>query len=214
MSDTGGGHRASANALVEALQAAAWRRRALPGGRSVHQLWRRGRSAARPTITSRWWIVSSGCGAPCGGIGEQDLLWRAVTQAAQVWQAAGLQRFAADYPADLYVSVHPLLNHVPRRALSRCQPQARFATVVTDLASAPRVWYDPGRGPADGLLPGRATGGASGLACQPAAYSSRACPSACSSARPGAIPSRREPRWGWRSGPRCCCWAAARASAG
>ena len=43
----------------------------------------------------------------------------------------------------MYVSVHPLLNHTPLWALRRRYPRARFATVVTDLASAPRAWYNP-----------------------------------------------------------------------
>jgi len=142
MSDTGGGHRASADALAEAL-------RLLHGDavrcRVVDLLvsygtWPLNRAPDyyRPLVDRRLWLWRT-----LWGIGEQNLLWRAVTEAAQVWQAQGLQRFAADYPADLYISVHPLLNHVPRRALSLRRPEARFATVVTDLASAPQLWYDP-----------------------------------------------------------------------
>ncbi len=143
MSDTGGGHRASANALVEAL-------RALHGDAVRCQVvdlltgygtWPLSHAPDyyQPLVDRRLWLwraLWSAC--------ERDWLWRGVAQVAQVWQAGGLQRFANDFPADLYVSVHPLLNHVPRRALSRRYPHARFATVVTDLASAARLWYDPG----------------------------------------------------------------------
>ncbi|MFZ2359545.1 MAG: hypothetical protein WA040_09370, partial [Anaerolineae bacterium] len=142
MSDTGGGHRASADALAEAL-------RLLHGDAIRCQVvdllvsygtWPLSRAPDyyQPLVDRRpglwralWWI------------GERRVLWQAVTKTAQLWQAQGLRRFAADYPADLYVSVHPLLNHAPRRALRRRYPQARFATVVTDLASAPLIWYDP-----------------------------------------------------------------------
>lgn len=141
MSDTGGGHRASAGALVEAL-------RLLHGDSlrcrvvdlfTAYGTWPLSRAASyyQPLVDRGlalwrvlWWA------------GSQDLLWRSLVHAALVWQGPGLRRFAADYPADLYVSVHPMLNHVPRRALHRRHPQARFATVVTDLASAPRLWYD------------------------------------------------------------------------
>lgn len=143
MSDTGGGHRASANALVDALQTlhgdavrcqvvdlfvgyGTWPLRCAPDYYQPlvdHRLW---------LWRALWWVE------------ECTPLRRAVTYTAHAWQARGLQRFAADYPADLYVSVHPMLNHVPRSALKRRYPQARFATVVTDLASAACMWYDPG----------------------------------------------------------------------
>jgi 1,2-diacylglycerol 3-beta-galactosyltransferase len=143
MSDTGGGHRASANALVEAL-------RALHGDAVRCQVvdlltgygrWPLSRAPDyyQPLVDRRLWLWRA-----LWSVGEHDWLWRGVARVARVWQAGGLQRFADDCPADLYISVHPLLNHVPRRALSRRYPRARFATVVTDLASAARLWYDPG----------------------------------------------------------------------
>lgn len=143
MSDTGGGHRASADALAEAL----W----LLHGDAVrchvvdllvsYGTWPLNRAPDyyQPLVDRRLWLWRA-----LWWIGERRVLWQLVTKAAQLWQAQGLRRFAADYPADLYVSVHPLLNHVPRRALHRRYPQARFTTVITDLASAPQVWYDPG----------------------------------------------------------------------
>ncbi len=143
MSDTGGGHRASANALADGL-------RLLHGDSVRCQLvdvlasygtWPLNRAADyyQPLVDRRLWLWR-GLWSVC----EHDALWRTVAQMAQAWQAGGLRRFASDWPADLYVSVHPLLNHVPRRALSQRCPHARFATVVTDLASATRIWYDPG----------------------------------------------------------------------
>lgn len=142
MSDTGGGHRASANALVQALQA-------LHGDAvSCHVIdvltgygaWPLNRAAGyyEPLVDRHLWLWRAGW-----WVLQHDRLWRGVARGAQIWQARGLQRFAADYPADLYISVHPLLNHVPRRVLHVLQPRARFATVVTDLASAASLWYDP-----------------------------------------------------------------------
>jgi 1,2-diacylglycerol 3-beta-galactosyltransferase len=143
MADTGGGHRASASALVEAL-------RLLHGdavrcqvvdvftGYGAWPLCRAG-DYYEPMVDRHLWLWRTLC-----LISNQPLLWRSVARTAQIWQADGLQRFAADYPADLYVSVHPLLNHAPRRVVRQRYSQARFATVVTDLASAPRPWFDPG----------------------------------------------------------------------
>lgn len=143
ISDTGGGHRASASALAEALHSqhgdaldcqvvdlltdyAAW---PLNSAADCYE----------PAINHRLWLWRAGWSAI-----QNASFWRAVELLAQVWQRGGLRRFAADCRADLYVSVHPLLNRLVRRSLARCHPQARFATVVTDLDSAPRQWYDPG----------------------------------------------------------------------
>ncbi len=142
MADTGGGHRASANALAEALHSLHDDIRCqtvdvLTGYGS----WPLSRAAGyyQPTIDHHLWLWRAGW-----SVLQQAALWRAIVPAAQVWQARGLRRLANAFPADLYVSVHPLLNHALRRTLAQRHPQARFATVVTDLDSAPRQWYDPG----------------------------------------------------------------------
>lgn len=142
MSDTGGGHRASADALVEALHA-------LHGNAiqchvvdvlTTYGAWPLNRAADyyQPLVDRHLWLWRAGW-----WLLQQQGLWQGVVRAAQTWQAQGLRRFAADFPADLYVSVHPLLNHVPQQALRALRPQARFATVVTDLTSAAPFWYAP-----------------------------------------------------------------------
>lgn len=143
MSDTGGGHRASAYALVEALQRLNGDavRCAVVDLLTRYGAWPLSHAASyyEPLVDRHLWLWRAGW-----WVLQQKTLWRGVAQAAQAGQQAGLRRFTADYPADLYVSVHPLLNHVPRRALRQRYPAARFATVVTDLASAAHMWYDPG----------------------------------------------------------------------
>lgn len=142
MSDTGGGHRASANALVEAL-------RVLHGDGVQCQLvdllthygtWPLSRAGAyyQPLIDHHLWLWR--LGMECV---NEARLWQIAALTARLWQREGLRRFAAEYPADLYVSVHPLLNHAPWWTLRRRNRRAPFATVVTDLASAPRPWYNP-----------------------------------------------------------------------
>ncbi len=142
MSDTGGGHRASANALAGALHRL--------HGDSIRcrvvdlftdfGAWPLSRASAyyRPLVDRHLWLWRA-----MAWTSDQPLLWQGLAAAARLWQAGGLRRFAAEYPADLYVSVHPLLNHTPFWALRRRFSHARFATVVTDLESAPRSWHNP-----------------------------------------------------------------------
>lgn len=143
MSDTGGGHRASASALAEALHRVAGNAVScqLVDLLAAYSAWPLSWAPRiyQPLVDYHPWLwrILWWCS-------EQRLLLHGLMRIAQVWQAAGLRRFAADFPADLYVSVHPLLNHVPRQALRLCYPNARFATVVTDLDSAGRLWFDPG----------------------------------------------------------------------
>jgi len=142
MSDTGGGHRASANALIEALNqlqgdAVQCRMVDLFMGYGTWPLSRAG-AYYQPLVDRHLWLWQL-MGRCC----NQPLLWQSTAHAARFWQLAGLRRFVADHPADLYVSVHPLFNHAPQWMLRQAYPRARFATVVTDLASAPHPWYSP-----------------------------------------------------------------------
>ena len=142
ISDTGGGHRASANALADALR--------LLHGPALHcdivdpfaeyarPPLNRVPQAYRPLVERfpRFWHV-------LWRLAEQPAVWKLAAGAVTAWQAAPLLRMAREHRADLAVSVHPLLSQTPRKALVAAQPEMRFATVVTDLASAPAMWYDP-----------------------------------------------------------------------
>jgi 1,2-diacylglycerol 3-beta-galactosyltransferase len=140
ISDTGGGHRASANALAEALDR-------LPG-RAVHceavdllatyAHWPLTRLPAvyQPLIDRYEWLWRM-----CWRAGEQPTVWNTTTRMAQAWHARRFQRLFAEHPADLVVSVHPLLNHAPLAAVRRWLPGTPFVTVVTDLATAHPVWF-------------------------------------------------------------------------
>ncbi len=44
---------------------------------------------------------------------------------------------------DLVVTVHGFVNHIPQRVLRKKMPQVPFATVVLDLVSAHPVWFCP-----------------------------------------------------------------------
>jgi 1,2-diacylglycerol 3-beta-galactosyltransferase len=52
-----------------------------------------------------------------------------------------LQRFLLERPADLYVSVHPLINVPLGHALEKAGMTTPWVTVVTDLVSAHTTWF-------------------------------------------------------------------------
>ncbi len=54
----------------------------------------------------------------------------------------GLKRMLREHPADVVVCVHSLLNRPSVRAVMRLQRQPPFVTVVTDLVSTHMFWYD------------------------------------------------------------------------
>jgi 1,2-diacylglycerol 3-beta-galactosyltransferase len=65
---------------------------------------------------------------------------RAVTQISYPYVRRGAQRLIRENPADLIVSVHPLVNTHLMRAM-RNSPRP-YITVVTDLVSTHALWFD------------------------------------------------------------------------
>lgn len=53
-----------------------------------------------------------------------------------------LRQMLREHPADVYVSVHSVLTRVTGHALSAQLTRARFMVVVTDLVSTHMLWYD------------------------------------------------------------------------
>ena len=142
ISDTGGGHRASAEALAEALGRLHGPRVACnivdPFAEYAHWPLNKASDAYLPLINRYGWLWQA-----LWRLGEHPASWRAARDVTAAWQADRMRRLSAEHPADLVVSVHPLLSQAPLRTLRTLQPGIRLATVVTDLASAPRMWYDP-----------------------------------------------------------------------
>jgi len=145
-SDTGGGHRASALALQDALL------EAYPGRIECDMVdlfveARRWPFCDYPAIYKElaavpwlWKLVAFDLGASPLGILFYDFIMDAVCRTE--FRAL----IEASPRPDLCVSVHPLLQHVPLLALTdadgggvRTTP---FATVVTDLGSAHPSWFD------------------------------------------------------------------------
>jgi len=137
-SDTGGGHRAAADAIIESLQLEygdavttelvdflidyappPYNRlpRFYPEMVKLPELWGvgykilNGRPQAR-LVTSTFWPI--------------------VRRAAR--------RLVREHPADLLVSVHPVANSFCLKALGKNRPP--FVTVVTDMVSTHALWFD------------------------------------------------------------------------
>lgn len=65
---------------------------------------------------------------------------RAVTNIIWPYIRSASRRLVKENPADLYVSVHPLANKPVLRAMGKNHPP--FITVVTDMVSIHAFWYD------------------------------------------------------------------------
>jgi 1,2-diacylglycerol 3-beta-galactosyltransferase len=146
MSDTGGGHRASADALQTAFC----------------QL--RGADEARVTIVDFWTSVA---GFPFHNfptqytyLAKRPMLWygvylwakfpptRWLTEAAfSVFCHGKVRRYFEAANADVIISVHPLVNTLSLSVLDHmrrlsARPSPPYVTVVTDLGGAHPTWFD------------------------------------------------------------------------
>jgi 1,2-diacylglycerol 3-beta-galactosyltransferase len=137
-SDTGGGHRAAANALDGALRALdpdlriAWCDPLIGQGRVLT----RRISSLYPTIIKRspptWGAIfhASNTGPS----------FAAVRAALNVQLRPVLRRALQATEPDVLLSVHPLLNHVSAAALRHDRRPRALMTVVTDLVDVHRGW--------------------------------------------------------------------------
>ncbi len=138
-SDTGGGHRSAAEAIREALVA---------------------RYGAAVAVS----LVDFFVGYAPPPLNRAPALYPYLVRVPAVWEASyrltdgprraqalsiGLwpyvrpaaRRLFAEHPADLIVSVHPLINGPALRALGTSRPP--FVVVVTDLVTTHAFWYHP-----------------------------------------------------------------------
>ncbi|CAM9342639.1 unnamed protein product [Pylaiella littoralis] len=144
MSDTGGGHRASAQALEAALE------EMFPGRIAVTMV-------DIFTEHSRWPYSAS---VPAYQYAAKNpLVWRAMYEYARFpptrylngkmlsFQNFGRFKEAMQrYSPDFVVSVHPLCQDLPLKVLNAMAPQRKrelpFVTVVTDLGGAHPTWFN------------------------------------------------------------------------
>ncbi|MBX3064532.1 MAG: glycosyltransferase [Anaerolineae bacterium] len=143
-SDTGGGHRAAAEAIIAALRqryGAAVQCEMVDVFRDyapspfkyapeVYPVWvNRGR-----LMWTLSYHMSNRRGQPAAMTFMVRSIWRKFRR--------GLSRLFEDHPSDLIVSVHPLFNSLAMASLRRLPQRPPFITVVTDLVSTHAFWYN------------------------------------------------------------------------
>jgi 1,2-diacylglycerol 3-beta-galactosyltransferase len=140
MSDTGGGHRASA----EALRSAFAERFDSQFRIDIVDLWIEHTPWPLNRIPKSYRFLAND--APwlwkfIYEIGEKPEATKPMMDAAYGWAKRPISRLIYDTNPDLVVAVHPILQEVPMRILARVKPQVPFVTVVTDLATIHAMWF-------------------------------------------------------------------------
>jgi 1,2-diacylglycerol 3-beta-galactosyltransferase len=142
-SDTGGGHRSTACAVIEAL-------RDLYGAKVQVDLvdaladyapWPfRHLSDIYPyMVRARGWPWAVGY-----RLSDGPRRIKVATRGLWPLVRSGSCRLLGDYPADAIVSYHPVLNHLTLRALAKTSSPTPLITLVTDLTATHAFWLAPG----------------------------------------------------------------------
>lgn len=141
MSDTGGGHRAAAEAIQEALK--------IKYGDQVQSELVdvfRGYSPFPFKYMPEFypWLINHSKSS--WGMGYNFLNTKRRARAASSGMYAtmqkGLRQMVSKHPADVVVSVHSVLTRPSMEAMSRGEKRPPFVVVVTDLVSTHHFWYD------------------------------------------------------------------------
>jgi 1,2-diacylglycerol 3-beta-galactosyltransferase len=137
-SDTGGGHRSAAEAIIEALELE------FPGRYDTEMIdFFKDYSppplsyapdiyppiSRFPDVWGFYYHISDG-----------KRRTRAVNNLVYPYVSRAIHKLVRENPADLFVSVHPLVNTPVLRAMRKVP--RRFMTVVTDMVSTHAFWYD------------------------------------------------------------------------
>lgn len=137
-SDTGGGHRSAAEAIIEALQLE------LGDAVTTEMLDFFKSHAPLPLNKMPDWYPDMVKAPYLWGLSFKmsDGRRRARAITTSMWPYVGraVRRIVKEHPADLVVTVHPLATTVFLKALGRNRPP--FITVVTDMVSTHALWYD------------------------------------------------------------------------
>ena len=142
MSDTGGGHRASAQALKAGFD------RLYPDRFVIdivdviadHLRWPLNQiPKAYPFLSSR----GTGLWKLLYGSGTDPVISNALSKAGSRMSVGPVQALFAPVQPDLIISVHPLMQRVSMMVEERLPRRIPYATVVTDLTTAHPLWFHP-----------------------------------------------------------------------
>ncbi|MCB9451055.1 MAG: glycosyltransferase [Anaerolineaceae bacterium] len=141
MSDTGGGHRAAA----EAIQAALLRRYQGQVTTELVDVFRSYSPFPLKYMPEMYpWIINRSKSSWNVGYRLTNSHRRAklLSRGMYVSMEKGLKRLLREHPADVIVCVHSVINTPAIQALLRFEERPPFVTVVTDLVSTHMFWYD------------------------------------------------------------------------
>lgn len=140
MSDTGGGHRASAEAIRDAI---------LEKHEAQFELVDLFKQYSPYPLNQMpdWYPQTvSKRGRPSYGmtyrLSNTHNRARAFSRLMYLTMENRLRQMLREHPADVYVSVHSVLTRVTGHALTAQATRAPFVVVVTDLVSTHMLWYD------------------------------------------------------------------------
>nr|MBC7243757.1 hypothetical protein [Chloroflexota bacterium] len=142
MSETGGGHRASAEAIRDAFRERygaqfqvdmvdLWSQHTPPPINQVPKTY-------RFLVDDVPWLYKF-----IYEIGEKAELIDPLMKVTATFLSPFIKRTIEEYHPDLIVSVHPLMQQITLEVLLRMKGAIPFVTVVTDLITIPPVWFDP-----------------------------------------------------------------------
>jgi 1,2-diacylglycerol 3-beta-galactosyltransferase len=141
-SDTGGGHRSAAEALIEAWKAEHAGCVEAEMVDFFHRYAPFPFNQAGPAYPQLVKYVSPIYVGVFRGMDHPGRA-RALVRALYAYVAPGMRRMLREHPADVIVSVHPLCVHAARWAMADLGITAPFVTVVTDLLTAHAYWFYP-----------------------------------------------------------------------
>jgi 1,2-diacylglycerol 3-beta-galactosyltransferase len=141
MSDTGGGHRASGEALKAAFEE-------LYGSQfqvDVVDLWMEHAPWPLNELPKSYQFLVDGTPHLYKWIwetGEKPEVMTSLMGIAARWADKAMNRVLDERQPDLMIAVHPLLQDVPLKVLGRRHLSVPFVTVLTDLATFHPVWFN------------------------------------------------------------------------
>ncbi len=142
MSDTGGGHRAAAEAIRDALVE---RCGAEHIDSEMVDVFKQMRYPSNAMPEFYPWIVTNGkpLWRLAYNVSEIASLSRAYSHYLYLTNRDRLLAMVRKHPADLVVGVHSVTLQASVNAYSELPGRPPLITVVTDLVSTPLLWYDP-----------------------------------------------------------------------
>ncbi|MCA9975849.1 MAG: glycosyltransferase, partial [Anaerolineales bacterium] len=142
MSDTGGGHRASALAIGEAIE------HLYPDQFEIliediwmeHTRWPINQMPHMyPWLSNsgtRWWLL-------LWQVTRKPFVWRGVMRTTGLLTRRKILQFFNEVQPDIVVSVHPALNHLGVEWVKQTCPGVPFYTVITDMVTVHPSWVCP-----------------------------------------------------------------------